>query len=92
MYSSSIDSSSSRPATWALTGTPASARAKEAADKAAMVSEPSAASTSTFNRTANGNGVDGKAAESLLSSIRPVLRLTRCLTGSGMRSLPDVLA
>ena len=57
-----------------------------------MVSEPSDASMSTFRRTEKGKGVEGKAADNLRSSILPVLRLTRCLTGSGMRSLPDVLA
>lgn len=73
-------------------GTPASARAKEDAEMAAMVSEPSADSRSTFRRTEKGNWVAGRAACRPRSNSLPMLRLLRFFSPSVTRSRPSVLA
>lgn len=80
------------PATCDWIGIPASAMAKDAADRAIMVSEPPAAMRSMLSRTAKGKVAEGNTVCRLRSTNLLWLALMRLRTPSGMRSLPDVLA
>ena len=88
----SREAGSSEPATCDVTGTPASAKARDAAGRAAMASEPSADSMSTSRRMAKGNLVVGSTACKPCSSSLPTSRLLRLAAASDMRSCPEVLA
>ena len=80
------------PAICERSGIPASAMARDAAERAIMFSDPPAASRSMLRRTAKGKLSAGKMCCKLRSSNLLWLPLMRFRTPSGVRSLTEVLA